>query len=75
MLRTLEVVGNGPAWLSGGDVKTVQVILNAKASAGLAVDGVYGNMTAGAVRNWQARHGLTVDGIVGPQTWPTLIED
>lgn len=78
VLRTLHVVNTGDASqsMTGGDVRTVQTLLNAKAGAGLAVDGVYWNATAGAVRNWQARHALAVDGIVGTgQTWPSLIDD
>jgi lysozyme len=39
---------------------------------GIHVDGVFGNGTYMAVRNYQARHHLTVDGIVGKQTWNTL---
>lgn len=77
VLRTLKVVNpsNAAESLTGGDVKSVQELLNAKDGAGLKVDGVYWNATAGAVRNWQARHELNVDGVVGtPQTWPSLIE-
>jgi hypothetical protein len=34
------------------------------------VDGVFGNITAQAVRNFQSQNGLMVDGIVGPETGP-----
>lgn len=78
-LRQLSVVNtsDAAASITGPDVKTVQAVLNAKAGAGLALDGIYWNATAGAVRNWQARHPDCggVDGIVGPKTWPTLIND
>lgn len=40
----------------------------------LAVDGIFGRLTAAAVRAFQRRHGLQVDGIVGPQTWGLLDE-
>lgn len=37
------------------------------------VDGVAGNLTLGAVKNFQRDNGLVVDGIVGPATRATLI--
>lgn len=57
----------------GGEVKTLQSILNGKANQGLTVDGDFGDKTDGAVRNWQRLFGLKVDGIVGPNTWSTLL--
>lgn len=57
----------------GGEVKTLQSILNGKAGQGLRVDGDFGDKTDQAVRNWQRFLGLTVDGIVGPVTWGTLL--
>ena len=38
----------------------------------LAVDGLYGPQTKGAVMRYQTNHGLVVDGVVGPQTWRSL---
>lgn len=39
----------------------------------VAVDGVFGNITDGAVREFQRTVGLAVDGVVGPNTWRELI--
>lgn len=36
------------------------------------IDGVFGPLTDGAVRNFQGDLGLVVDGIVGPITWRSL---
>lgn len=58
---------------TGEAVKALQVELNAKRSAGLTVDGVFGGGTDSAVRSFQSHAGLTVDGIVGATTWRNLI--
>jgi peptidoglycan hydrolase-like protein with peptidoglycan-binding domain len=39
---------------------------------GIAVDGIYGPETEGAVEKFQASRGLTVDGIAGPETTAAL---
>ena len=39
----------------------------------LAVDGIFGPVTNGAVRAFQTLLGLSVDGIVGRQTWNHLV--
>jgi peptidoglycan hydrolase-like protein with peptidoglycan-binding domain len=57
----------------GPDVKAAQSILNGKAGARLAVDGVFGPATETAVKAWQQFFRLDVDGIVGPHTWATLL--
>jgi N-acetylmuramoyl-L-alanine amidase len=36
-------------------------------------DGIYGNTTKAAVRQYQQDNGLTVDGICGPQTWRSIL--
>lgn len=38
----------------------------------IAVDGVFGGHTLGAIQVFQRNHGLTPDGVVGPQTWSKL---
>ena len=43
-----------------------------QAGAGLAVDGMFGPITSGAVRAFQRGGGLVADGIVGKRTWAAL---
>jgi hypothetical protein len=50
----------------GPAVETLQRAL------GVGADGVFGRITARAVRAFQRSHGLTVDGVVGPQTRAAL---
>lgn len=56
----------------GAVVSQIQSQLNARASSGLKVDGIFGPKTQGAVYNFQRARGLVVDGIVGPKTWGAL---
>lgn len=46
----------------GADVARLQKVLNEAANAGLEVDGVYGGMTATAIRRLQTQHGLEASG-------------
>jgi Putative peptidoglycan binding domain len=69
---TVQVAQVGPGSV-GGDVVTVQSVLNTKHNSGLATDGIYGPHVHTAVESFQQAHNLVVDGIVGPQTWPALI--
>jgi hypothetical protein len=62
---TLRSGARGPA------VRDLQTRLN-RAGLRLAVDGIFGRLTAGAVRAFQGSRGLAVDGIVGPATWRQL---
>ncbi len=56
---------------SGEDVRKLQKSLNEKGYS-LTVDGVFGNKTRDAVRDYQKKNGLSVDGIVGNRTWGSL---
>lgn len=54
---------------------TTENIQKALIAAGLdpgPVDGIYGPLTEGAVREYQSANGLDPDGIVGPITWLAL---
>ena len=61
-IRILERGDVGPA------VAVWQGQLNELAGLGLTEDGVFGENTVQATRNFQAFFGLTVDGVVGPET-------
>ncbi len=57
----------------GGAVKQLQSELN-KRGYRLDEDGIYGNKTKAAVRDYQKKSGLTmVDGIAGDETWGSLL--
>lgn len=51
----------------GDDVKKLQQTLNQNGYS-LAIDGVYGNNTMAAVRDYQRKNGLSADGVFGSQT-------
>lgn len=55
----------------GDSVKQLQQMLNSKGYK-LDVDGIFGNNTLSAVRDYQSRNGLQVDGIVGSKTFGSL---
>jgi peptidoglycan hydrolase-like protein with peptidoglycan-binding domain len=57
---------------TGDYVKAAQNELNRHGES-LAVDGIFGNLTDAAAREFQKSVHLTVDGIVGPNTWRGLI--
>ena len=57
---------------TGEDVKKLQNYLN-NSGYGLTVDGVWGDKTDAAVRDYQTKNNLTVDGIVGKNTWASLL--
>lgn len=57
----------------GASVSTLQSLLNARASAKLAVDGIYGKATTSAVSAFQRRQGLSATGAMNDATWDKLV--
>lgn len=62
-----------PGPLAEEPIRSLQYLLRAHGHGEVAVDGIFGPITAAAVRDFQEERGLAVDGIVGNQTWPALI--
>ena len=60
--------------MKGNGVRWVQYALNKAGGYKLAVDGIFGALTLGAVQDFQRTHGLDPDGIVGPKTRAKLSE-
>lgn len=58
---------------TGSAVRTLQQAL-VNAGYDIDVDGVFGDNTYAAVRDFQANNDLSADGIVGPDTWGALDE-
>ncbi len=65
-MRTLKIGSVGT------DVMEIQSMLRSLGFYFGEIDGIYGSMTANAVRNFQRSFGLTVDGIVGPETFGAM---
>ncbi len=59
--------------LAGDDVRELQRRLNRLGFECGHDDGMYGELTADAVRDFQLNAGLTVDGIAGPETIDVLL--
>lgn len=57
----------------GVAVSTLQSLLNHFSSAGLTVDGIFGQATDRAVRNWQTRAGRGVTGVMDEASWRQLL--
>ena len=58
---------------TGEQVKTLQRLLNAFGNK-LATDGVFGGLTAAALKAYQKSHSLEVDGVCGKNTWNSLLK-
>lgn len=58
--------------LAGIPYKTPELTRWIQARVGCDVDGIYGQVTADAVKGWQSSHGLNVDGIAGYNTIKSL---
>lgn len=61
---------------SGADVRELQIRVAGWAGyqGTVEIDGLYGPITAAAVKRFQAAYGLEVDGIAGPQTFGKIYE-
>ncbi len=56
----------------GGAVEVVQAFLVANGATLSAIDGIFGNGTDSAVKDFQRKHGLDADGIIGQKTWRVM---
>lgn len=56
----------------GDDVKRLQKLLFDNGFYAGEIDGIFGNITLGAVKNFQADNGIAVDGVVGRETFAYL---
>ena len=69
MASIYQQVGYGS---SGESVKKLQNLLNQQGYA-LNEDGIFGEKTQAAVRDYQKKNGLLLDGIAGDETWGSLL--
>lgn len=53
----------------------IQRILKGLGFYGGSIDGLWGPLSEGAMKNYQASEGITQDGIVGPVTWGRLDDE
>ena len=66
LLNTLRYGSSGP------QTELMQLALTRAGFSPGATDGIFGNRTLAAVRNFQKAYGLASDGIVGSRTWAAL---
>ena len=66
------IVKKGDRDQEGTNVRKIQFLLRQRGQT-VGVDGIFGDQTDGAVRQFQKSNQLTVDGAVGPNTWSKLI--
>ncbi|MDY7224670.1 N-acetylmuramoyl-L-alanine amidase [Halalkalibacterium halodurans] len=71
--RTRAALANLWAGTRGNLTRVLQALLYIRGFNPGPFDGVFGDMTTGAVKKFQAAYSLNVDGIVGPQTWGALL--
>jgi peptidoglycan hydrolase-like protein with peptidoglycan-binding domain len=70
LIVTVKQGDTGPA------VRAAQQLLKGKFGFNaVAVDGIFGPVTAQAVKDFQTSKGIASDGIVGPVTWQKLINN
>lgn len=69
MASTYRQVGYGS---TGSSVRKLQSVLN-EHGYDLAVDGIFGEKTKAAVRDYQQKNALKLDGIAGKETWGSLL--
>ena len=67
----LDVLRKGS---TGGQVLTIQALLNGFIGSDLDIDGIFGSKTEQAVKDYQDARDLTVDGIVGSETWNRILK-
>ena len=67
-MATKKQIGYGS---QGSEVTELQKLLNSN-GYNLATDGIYGDKTMAAVKDYQQKNSLDVDGIVGDMTWGAL---
>lgn len=70
MIGSIGAVSMGD---KGPNVQTVQMQLN-KFGYGLTTDGIFGQATLSAVRDFQSKHGLSASGIVDDATEEALAQ-
>lgn len=59
----------------GAEVKLLQNLLNKAGSFNLTEDGIFGEQTYNAVKEYQRIRELSIDGCVGDKTWAKLLQE